>query len=91
MGGKRERGAVLQFEFDRARVKAMTRQTQTGLSTTKGPYYLALEIMRGALHDVIENGGTLVIVASEKTITAVQRPDAEDLEGHPSDPSKGAM
>lgn len=80
MSKTKDRGAVLQFEFDRARVKAMTRQTQTGLCASKGPYYLALEIMRGALHDVIENGGTLVIVASDKTITAVQRPDAEDLD-----------
>jgi hypothetical protein len=80
MSKKSDRGALLQFEFDRARVKAMTRETQHGINTTKRPFFLALEIVRGALQDVIENGGTLVVVASEETITVVQRPEAEDLE-----------
>lgn len=74
-----DRGAVVQFEFDRARVKSMSRETTTGINTTKRPYFLALEIIRGALQDTFENGGTLVVVVGEEKVTVVQRPDVEEL------------
>lgn len=77
---KASRGAVLQFEFDVARMKSMTRETSSGTNTTKRPYSLSLDVVRGALQDVIENGGTLVVVVGDKTITVVQRPDADNLD-----------
>jgi hypothetical protein len=73
-----DRGAVMQFEFDRKRIRAMARTTPVNYSPTSANYQ-AHEIIRDALQDVFDNGGTLVVVISPEKITVVQRPDAEDL------------
>lgn len=74
---KSDRGAVMQFEFDRNRVRAMTRETNR-VGNTK-PNAIAHDIIRAALQDVFDNGGTLVVVVGDEKMTVVQRPDAEDL------------
>jgi len=74
-----DRAAVIQFEFDRKRIRAMSRTTPANYSPT-GANYQSHEIIRDALQDVFDNGGTLVVVVSAEKITVVQRPEAEDLE-----------
>lgn len=73
-----DRGAVLQFEFDRKRVAAMSKTAWHHEHVTAK--LTAHDILRAALQDVIDNGGTLVVVATPEKITIVQRPDAADLE-----------
>jgi hypothetical protein len=75
---KDRRGAVMQFEFDRSRVRAMSRITERYSKTNAN--VTAHDVIRAALQDVFDNGGTLVVVVGEEKITVVQRPDAEDLE-----------
>lgn len=73
-----DRGAVMQFEFDRKRIRSMTKTTRRYEDETVNIH--AHDVIRGALEDVLANGGTLVLVVSEQKITIVQRPDAEELE-----------
>ena len=72
-----DRGAVLQFEFDRRRIVAMSSKTTRYKEETVNIH--AHDVIRGALQDVFDNGGTLVVVVSDKKITVVQRPDAADI------------
>lgn len=75
---KSDRGAVLQFEFDRKRVVAMSKTAWHHEHVTANQ--TAHDVIRAALQDVFDNGGTLVCVVGPKKITVVQRPDAEDLD-----------
>jgi hypothetical protein len=77
MIAQRDRGAVVQFEFDKKRLRAMTRETRR--YETENVNVHAHDVIRGCLEDVFQNGGTLVVVVSPEKITVVQRPDAEDL------------
>lgn len=77
-GKAKDRGAVMQFEFDRARIRAMKRETSRVTNETVNIH--VHDVIRGALQDVLDNGGTLVLVATENKVTIVQRPDAEDLD-----------
>lgn len=74
---KSDCGAVLQFEFDRSRVMAMTRVTERYSKTPAN--VTAHDVIRAALQDVFDNGGTLVVVVGDEKITVIQRPDAEDF------------
>lgn len=78
MTKKKDRGAVMQFEFDKRRLRAMTRETRR--YETENVNTHAHDVIRGCLQDVFENGGTLVVVVSDDKMTVVQRPDAEELE-----------
>lgn len=78
MSKAKDRGAVLQFEFDRKRVRAMKRVTSRVSDESVNVH--VHDVIRGAVQDVIDNGGTLVLVVTEHKITIVQRPDAEDLD-----------
>lgn len=75
---KSDRGAVMQFEFDKKRIRAMTRETRR--IETESVNVHAHDVIRGCLQDVFDNGGTLVVVVGPEKITVVQRPDAEELE-----------
>lgn len=75
---KHQRGAVMQFEFDRSRIATMRRITCRYEKENVNVH--AHDVIRGALEDVFDNGGTLVVVVGPEKITVVQRPDAEDLE-----------
>lgn len=77
MAAQKDRGAVLQFEFDKKRLRAMKRETRR--YETESVNIHAHDVIRGCMEDVFENGGTLVVVVSPEKITVVQRPDAEDL------------
>ena len=74
------RGAVMQFEIDRARWRATdgtTFNNSNGFTETSMQRVYA--IAKTAVCDVIYRGGTFVIVVSPEKITMVQRPDAEEL------------
>jgi hypothetical protein len=79
MANKSDRGAVMQFEFDRERILAMKRKAARGTAEIT-VNVSAHDVIRGALQDVFDNGGTLVVVVNTNKITVVQRPDAEELE-----------
>lgn len=70
-------GAVLQFEFDRKRISAM-RKTHWHHENVNAAQ-TAHDVIRAALQDVFDNGGTLVVVQSASKLTVVQRPDAEEV------------
>lgn len=78
MSKAKDRGAVLQFEFDRKRVQDFSRTTERYSKTAA--IVTARDVIRAALEDVFDNGGTLVCVVGPKKITVVQRPDAEELD-----------
>ena len=71
------RGAVLQFEIDRQRVGSYPVDSTIG-HEHRAPWKWR-SLIHQALNDIFENGGTLVVVASKEKITAIQRPDAEEL------------
>lgn len=77
---KAPRGCVMQFEVDRPRWNAMkgtTFQNENGFSAD--PVNRLYAIAKGAACDVLYRGGTFVLVVTDKTITMIQRPDAEEV------------
>jgi hypothetical protein len=78
MTQKSDRGAVLQFEFDRKRVAAMSKTAWHHENV--GAKASSHDIIRAALQDVLDNGGTLVVVATPEKLTVIQRPDAETFD-----------
>ena len=78
MAKAQDRGTVMQFEFDRDRVREMKRTVSFGTGTVSVNEGVHL-VIRGALQDVLDHGGTLVVVADTKKVTVVQRPEAEEL------------
>lgn len=77
---KKERCAVLQFEIDRASWFGTAKDDisrTTSFETMEDRLY---HIARTAIADTLRNSGTFVLVASEKTITMVQRADAEEFD-----------
>ncbi|GBU19380.1 MULTISPECIES: hypothetical protein [Methylobacterium] len=73
--------AIMQWEIDRKRFSALK---DSGIFPLPKARDL---ILHAALDDVIANGGTLVVVATEDKLTVVQRADTEDLT--PSEPEDG--
>lgn len=71
----KDRGAVLQFEMDRARLKDFS--TVPGIEKPSDRIY---HMAHAAAWDTIKNGGTFVLVVSPGKITMIQRPEAEDLD-----------
>ena len=71
-------GAVMQFEFDRKRIQAMTKTAwhHENVSAKASAY----DVIRATLEDVLSNGGTFVVVVGPQKITVVQRPEAEEIE-----------
>jgi len=76
-GTQKDRGAVLQFELDRKRVAAYP--IDDSYHEGKTAPWKWRGIIHQAVNDVLENGGTLVVVADKETVTVVQRPDTERL------------
>lgn len=74
MTEKKDRGAVLQFEIDRQRMRQYS-----GDPGLEGPVRRVRSLAETAVIDTLVNGGTFVLVVSETKITMVQRPDAEEL------------
>lgn len=68
--------AVLQFEIDRKRVDGYERDSVSSEGSAKWKYQ---RLLRHALDDTLRNGGTFVLVVSKDKITAVQRPEAEEI------------
>lgn len=69
--------ALLQFEFDRDRTAIMP-VTEVSHSTYTEKWFRD-QIVRHAVADTLQNGGTFVLVVSEKTVTVVQRAEADPL------------
>lgn len=72
-----ERGAVLQMEFDIARLTKTT-SFHAGAYGEK-PWDRIYAIAKTAACDTIANGGTFVLVVGGGKITMVQRPDADPI------------
>lgn len=71
----KDRGAVLQFECTRERLRGYS--ADPGLEKpTDRIYHMA----HAAAWDTIKNGGTFVLVVSADKITMIQRPDAETFD-----------
>ena len=73
---KKRRGAVMQIEFDRQRVGRMSHKFEYNRYTVPDALW---HVALGCVEDVMQNGGTFVLVASNEKFTLVQRPDAEDI------------
>ncbi len=71
-----ERGAVLQFEIDRERSDGFGRDSELVTGSARWKY---TNLLIQALRDTLQNGGTFVVVSTNDRVTAVQRPDAEDV------------
>lgn len=72
---KSDRGALLQFECDRNRMKGYS--SKPGIESPSDRIY---HIAHCAAWDTIQNGGTFVLVVTPDKITMVQRPEAESLD-----------
>lgn len=77
MSQEATRGAVLQFEISREWWNKL-HLTQL-VSSQENALQRLYSMASSAACDVIRNGGTFVLVVSEKKITMVQRPDAEEI------------
>lgn len=73
------RGAVLQFEIDRERWRASTPSFHAANYAGETPMERMYAMAKTAACDTIYRGGTFVLVVTDKKITMVQRPDAEDI------------
>lgn len=71
-----DRGSVLQFEIDRARVERYPRDASTAEGSAEWKYK---RLLSAAMYDTLQHGGTFVLVVGPEKITAVQRPDADDV------------
>lgn len=68
--------AILQFEIDRKRVSGYPRDSSSADGSAANKYE---RLFWAAMHDTLRHGGTFVLVVSPDKITAVQRPEAEEL------------
>lgn len=80
-------GAVLQMEFDVARFTNAESFQKAGSYGDEKPWDRVYAIAKTAITDTIRNKGTFVLVSDGKTITMVQRPEAEVFPPAPDDPS----
>lgn len=77
MSEKPQRGAVLQFEIDRTRWVESTPAFNGEYGDN--PMKRLRFMVKTAVCDTVNNGGTFVLVVTADKVTMIQRPDAEEI------------